>query len=325
MIMCYEFNHRSLGIYMNQSLTKHSESDILIAIENFVISLGMFPFNEQKFKCFIQEYSPLFQSIYQPDYDYFQSVLFFQELVGYVENMLNGLSNLSRVTLTTRQITSIVELVNNNKIDISKKVIGLRGQEQDNKKSLLNYITQLTQHYSKLLFIRIDLSILKEHQPDVDIRQFNDYLAIFLNRIQNKDTCFKDLQGYAWAIEQGDSKGYHCHALLIYDGHKHQNDFGLALQIGHCWKNITQQKGHSFTSNSPDYKKQFAEKGTLGIGMIHRSQPEQVQNAIQAAMYLVNPEKDNQHLRGRVKRMHSFGRGEFANKKRIIRLEPIQA
>lgn len=301
---------------MNQSLTTHSESDILIAIENFIVSLCILPFNERKFRDFLQEYSLLFQSIYKSDYEYSESIEHFKKLVCHVENIMNGRANLYGEALNAKQIISIVELICENKIHFAKQLIGLRAQEKRNKESLETYITQLTRHYSKLLFIRIDVAILKQHQHSVDIQQFNNYLTIFINRIQNQDTCFNDLEGYAWAIEQGDSKGYHSHILLIYDGHKHQKDFGMAIQVGQCWTKITKGKGYVFTSNSPEYKERFNQKGILGIGMIHRNKPEQVQNAINAAMYLVNPEKDQQHLRVKAQGMRTFGKGQFVIKKR---------
>ncbi|MDO7412022.1 inovirus-type Gp2 protein [Acinetobacter baumannii] len=127
--------------------------------------------------------------------------------------------------------------------------------------------------------------------------------------MHNQDTCFEDLQGYAWAIEQAEKKGYHSHLLLIYDGHKHQNDFGLASMVGESWNEITEDQGYFFTSNTPEYKNRLEQKGVLGIGMIHHDNPQQVQNAINAAMYLVNSEKDEQHLRARIKAMRTFGRG----------------
>ncbi|WP_262463358.1 inovirus Gp2 family protein [Acinetobacter radioresistens] len=200
--------------------------------------------------------------------------------------------------------------------DVDLELLGFKNQEKRNRNGLEEYLTQLTKHYSKLLFIRIDLSIALKHQHEVGIERFNHYLRIFINRVQNQDTCFKDLQGYVWAIEQGEKKGYHSHVLLIYDGHKHQKDFGMAIQVGQCWTKITEGKGYLFTSNSPEYKERFNQKGILGIGMIHRNKPEQVQNAINAAMYLVNPEKDHQHLRVKVRGMRSFGKGQYEIDKR---------
>ena len=50
--------------------------------------------------------------------------------------------------------------------------------------------------------------------------------------------------------------------------------------------------------------------------MIHRNNPQQVQNAINAAMYLVDPAKENQHLRVKVQGMRSFGKGQYVIDKR---------
>ncbi|NAR74955.1 inovirus-type Gp2 protein [Acinetobacter haemolyticus] len=247
---------------------------------------------------------------------YAQSVETFHSLTKAIDEMLNG-EDISVVRhLTPMQMSRLLELLHYGKLNFALEVIGLKAQEQRNQRSLREYLEQLTKHYAKLLFIRIDLSIELKHQHTVGIEQFNAYLRTFINRVQNQDTCFKGLQGYAWALEQGATKGYHCHLLLIYDGHKHQKDFGMAIQVGQCWSEITANQGYYFTSNSPDYKKQFLKKGKLGVGMIHRSKPEQVQNAINAAVYLVNPEKDNQHLRARVSNMRSFGRGRYEINKR---------
>ncbi|MDA0698127.1 MAG: inovirus-type Gp2 protein, partial [Proteobacteria bacterium] len=199
--------------------------------------------------------------------------------------------------------------------DFSKDVVYdskvFKLQESCNKNSLNLYIDSLTKHYSKLLFVRVDVAINVDYQSQTCIKVFNGYIRTLLNRIHNKDTCFKDLHGYAWAIEHGRKKGYHCHLLLIYDGHKHQKDFRLACMIGKCWKDITANQGCFFTSNTPVYKKRLEQQGKLGIGMIHRNNPKQVLNAINAAMYLVNPEKEDQYLRTKVKGMRTFGRGLY--------------
>ncbi|WP_369030217.1 hypothetical protein ABLB96_16795 [Acinetobacter sp. XH1741] len=46
--------------------------------------------------------------------------------------------------------------------------------------------------------------------------------------------------------------------------------------------------------------------------LIHLYQPIQVTNAIRAAMYLVNPEKEDQRLRAKTSpQMRTFGTGQF--------------
>jgi len=57
-----------------------------------------------------------------------------------------------------------------------------------------------------------------------------------------------------------------------------------------------------------DNLKQFSDRNRLGIGMIHRNDPEQVNNMLNTVKYLVKPEKENQHLRVKCrKRMRTFG------------------
>lgn len=293
-----------------------NESQVLITIDEFIQSICIKEFNPQQFKSELKVLSSLFKTIYQAHLKYSTSIDVFQRMVRAVDEYLCLPSISSIDDLKEFQLRYLTTIALGAYHDIQDELISFKLQENKNKNGLEQYIKKLTQHYSKLLFIRVDLSIALKHQHGIGIEQFNQYLRTFINRVQNHDTCFKDLQGYAWAIEQGESKGYHCHVLLIYDGHKHQKDFGMAIQVGQCWSEITANKGYYFTSNDPEYKAQFAQKGTLGVGMIHRSNPKQVENAINAAMYLVNPEKENQYLRTKVARMRSFGKGQYEIDKR---------
>lgn len=296
---------------MSNAVVNINESEVLIAIQNFMISMCFEGDSEQGFKESLALLIPQFKAIYQSNLQYAQSIETFHSLTKVVDHILNGQAISAVKHLDPMQMTQLLGLLRQGRLLIAQEIIYLKAQEKRNQRSLREYLKQLTQHYAKLLFIRIDLSIELKYQHQVDIEQFHAYLRTFINRMQNQDTCFKDLHGYAWALEQGETKGYHCHVLLIYDGHKHQKDFGMAIQVGQCWSEITANKGYYFTSNSPDYKAQFAQKGKLGIGMIHRSNPQQVENAINAAMYLVNPEKENQYLRAGVPKIRSFGKAQY--------------
>ncbi|OTG86974.1 hypothetical protein B9T31_04990 [Acinetobacter sp. ANC 4558] len=199
---------------------------------------------------------------------------------------------------------------------ITDQDAGYRRCEIKNQNKLRDYLTNLLNHYARLLFVRVDFAIKKQYQHEVDIEKFQGYLQVMSNRYSNQDGYFSGLQGYAWAIEEGMDKGLHCHTLLIFDGNKHQHDFGLGLQIGQYWTQLTQDKGCCFISNDPEYKKKFIQSDTLGIGMIHRDNPKEVHNALSAAQYLVNPEKELQHLRVRLPRMRTFGTGQYVTKNR---------
>ena len=138
------------------------------------------------------------------------------------------------------------------------------------------------------------------------------------SRIADQDTCFSGLHGYAWALEHGLSKGYHCHLLLMYDGNMHRGDFEMGQWVGECWEQITHGCGYIFNCNHSEYKAIFEAMGTLGIGMIHSKNPDQVYNFLNYVVpYLVNAEKEQQHLRVKDSAyMRSFSRGVANSKNR---------
>ena len=89
-------------------------------------------------------------------------------------------------------------------------------RSDDYRYSLDDYFTSLVDRHRKLLLVRVDLSYRFEHSPR--IQQFDKDIKKLISRIQNKDTIFKNQVGYAYRLEQGgQSKGYHCHLLVIYN------------------------------------------------------------------------------------------------------------
>ena len=183
--------------------------------------------------------------------------------------------------------------------------------EQRNREKLSTYLRELIGHYSKLLFVRVDLAYLKEYQEEIDIRLFRDDIQKLIGYIQDRDISFKDIEGYAWALEQGEEKGFHCHLLLIYNGALRQNDYHFADQVIKRWKEIAGQRGYGFNCNTSGHKDQFRRYEKLGVGMIHRDNAKEVENALNTCSYLVNPEKTNQYLRVKLRNMRTFGTGNY--------------
>ncbi len=135
--------------------------------------------------------------------------------------------------------------------------------------------------------------------------------------ISNKKTCFEHLQGNAWALEQGyENGGLHCHLLLIYDGSERQNDYHLAKEVGEKWKSITEGTGAYYNYHDAESKQRYDRNGKLGIGMIHRDNPQEVENAVCTALYLTKPEKVGQHLKVWLPSMRTFGHGIYRTNKR---------
>lgn len=183
--------------------------------------------------------------------------------------------------------------------------------EERNRTQLVGYLNKLITHYSRLLFVRIDLAYKKEKHLNIDIRAFRDHVRKLIGFIQDGDRCFRDLEGYAWALEQGEEKGYHCHLLLIYNGAARKQDYYHADKVIEKWKDIVGEDWSGFNCNTKEHKDQFRSMDKLGIGMIYRDNPKQVINAINTCAYLVNPEKTNQYLRVKVPMMRTFGTGSY--------------
>ena len=139
----------------------------------------------------------------------------------------------------------------------------------------------------------------------------------FRELISNKKTCFEHLQGYAWALEQGGIEGgLHCHLLLIYDGSERQNDWYLAKEVGEKWKMMTGGLGEYYNYHDAETKQKYEQNGKLGIGMIHRDNPREVENAVTSALYLTKPSKHEQQLKLWVPNMRTFGHGIYRTPKR---------
>ena len=195
-------------------------------------------------------------------------------------------------------------------------------QESHNKRQLKNYVHSLMNHYSRLLFIRIDLKYAKETSHHVTIEGFDYHMSKFrelIGKAKNckPKSCFEHLQGNAWAIEQGGEEGgLHCHLLLMYDGSERQNDWYIAKEVGEKWKEVTAGLGEYYSYHDKERKQQYKQHGKLGIGMIHQNNPVEVENAVASALYLTKPSKNEQQLKLWLPNMRTFGHGIYRTKKR---------
>ncbi|TXD96206.1 inovirus Gp2 family protein [Psychrobacter frigidicola] len=198
------------------------------------------------------------------------------------------------------------------KNDIKNENIAWRYNEGQNTKSLESHIRSLTTHYSKLLFVSVDLKYATETSHLVTIDDFDSHMNKMRDFISNQKTCFEHLQGHAWALEQGGKNGgLHCHLLLIYNGSERQKDYYLGKEVGEKWQGITGGLGTYYNWNTVANKRKYEKEGLLGIGMIHRDDPLAVKNAIRTASYLTKIDKCEQQLKVWLPNMRTFGRGQF--------------
>lgn len=172
-----------------------------------------------------------------------------------------------------------------------------RENEVRNTKSLSKKLDKAINRYSKLEVVRVDLAYKQKYHDITDIENFYDDLERLRKNIGSRKKLFKGLVDYAWALEQGETKGYHCHLLLIFNGHQRQKGWAIADKVGQLWKSITAKQGYYFNCHDPEQIKKYSEMGVLGIGRIHRGSSIEVRNMRNAVLYLVNPEKEDQYLR----------------------------
>ena len=204
-----------------------------------------------------------------------------------------------------------IQLLSGYEKAIQKDYIAWRYQSNKNSKNLELNIRSLILDKPRLLLVRVDLKYIQDLSHHITVRDFDFHMKKLRDAIHNGDTCFKHLLSHAWSLEQGeDNGGFHCHLLLIFDGSKHYKDSYLADQVGQKWQAITEGVGYCFILNTKEYKDGLARYGKLGIGMIHCNNMQEVENAVNAALYLTKPDKRDgsyQRLKVSLPNMNTFG------------------
>ena len=198
------------------------------------------------------------------------------------------------------------------KKNIMRESYDWRYQESENNKSAERYFKKLIEDKSRVLVIFIELKYLKDQRHNVTIFDFYNHMKKLRKLISKKSSCFKNLTGYVWALEQGyKNGGFHCHLVLTYDNSKEYSDWYTAKTIGEKWREVTEGLGTYHSSHDAETKRDYRKDGKLGIGRIHRDKPQEVQNAFTVAGYLTKSDKYAQKLKVWIPRMQTFGHGEF--------------
>lgn len=301
----------------------YHEAEVLAAVDHFIqeVCLGSYDLYHQNFMIDLQKLVQSFKPIYNADFFYCNTVLIFIDVVNIVDYTLSLIHQANYESIKyfdEMTVWHILTYIQSLSGCVKQQLIEFQQRELKNQRSLFDYTSTLIHHYARTLVVRVDLSIKKEYQALYNIHVFNQALEVLLRRIADQDTCFSGLHGYAWALEHGVSKGYHCHLLLMYDGNIHRGDFEMGQWVGECWEQITHGSGYIFNCNHSDYKAIYEAMGTLGLGMIHRNIDSEVNNFLNYVVpYLVSAEKEQQHPRVKDPAYtRSFGKGVFDSKNR---------
>ena len=178
----------------------------------------------------------------------------------------------------------------------------------------IEYINRQFYWRSGLLFVRVDLRYTQDFADSVTLERVQLDRDRLLADRRNFPALFYGLLGYMWCLEIGEFRtGYHIHLLLIYDGTIRTSSINVVDQIGPIWKlQITKGEGEIFSPNLQE--NQFAANGTLGIGLIHRSDERLRVNLIERVIgYIVKKSSHFQELSGLTLsgEFRSFGRGRM--------------
>lgn len=285
-----------------------NHSQLISNVDRLVRQILFGTINFQQIKSQLNEFYYSFMISLDPDFRYSKPIQAFIEST----NIIIGDTYAYNVFWDNEKTMQLINLLSSYEKMIKKDYSAWRYQSHQNSENLENNVRTLISNYSRLLFVRVDLKYIPDLSHHITIRDFDFHMKKLRDAIHNGDTCFTHLLGYAWSLEQGEENGgFHCHMLLIFDGSKHYKDSYLADQVGQKWRELTEGIGYCFIVNNKEYKGALAAGGRLGIGMIHRNNLQEVENAVDAALYLTRPDKRDgsyQRLKVSLPSMNTFGR-----------------
>lgn len=273
------------------------QATVMMAVNNFTDYMLNLELSHTDFIAHLCVLIPAFKVFDQEGSEYSTSVGAFRNIVQSVETRRGDLGIEEYLTqLSSKEISNLRNLLRSHR---SQHLAGIRlfkQQEEENQDRFLEYVQRILNDHYKVLVVRIDLGYLKASMSNITVQDFYNHIESMRHLLKDKNGCFKHLLGYGLALEQGSSKGYHAHLMLIYNGSERCQDWYLANEVIQKWHEITQGLGYGVNNNTPEKKKQYADRGLLGIGMIHRNQPLEMQNALNVASYLTQPEKFMQRM-----------------------------
>ena len=284
-----------------------NHSQLISNVDRLVRQVLSSTINFQQVKSQLNEFYYSFMISLDSEFRYSKPIQAFIEIT----NMIIGDAYAYNVFWDNEKTVQFIQLLSGYEKAIKKDYSAWLYQSNKNCRNLEPNIRTLISDHSRLLFVRVDLKYIQDLSHHITIRDFDFHMKKLRDAIHNGDTCFKHLLSHAWSLEHGGKNGgFHCHLLLIFDGAKHYKDSYLADQVGQKWREITEGVGYCFTSNTRVQKEGLARRGILGIGMIHRDNLQEVENAVNAALYLTRPDKRDksyQRLKVSVPNMNTFG------------------
>ena len=174
-------------------------------------------------------------------------------------------------------------------------------------KSTITYMDDLSNNYSKLNIVRVDLAYKKPYSDDVTLEDANKDFKHLLDNMSSKPKIFEHVVGYVCKREYTEDKGLHFHTMFICDGQKVKNDAYKADQIGKYWEQITKGDGSYHNCNRNKYEQN-------GIGMLDHKDQDKKKTVIEKVIpYICKAEQSIDPIKSSTK-AKAFTRGVVKKK-----------
>ena len=275
-----------------------NQSSVMVTIHDFVdvvlnLDIGYTEFTKQ-----LSKLIPAFKTFDEEGLSYMPPIYAFKKMCEYIDQLRSeqGLEDCLS-SLSQQDYRHCKRILTCERHLILEHVQQFQKQELANDLSLVEYVENIIADHYKVLLVRVDLGYRKEYLSQLKVTAVYEHIKAFKLLMKDHNGCFKDLLGYGVALEQGKTRGYHAHVFLIYNGSERCKDWYIADQVIQNWGRITQYKGVGMNLHTSEYKQKFAKNGRLGIGMIHRKNESEVQNALTTIRYLTSQNKFEQCLR----------------------------
>jgi hypothetical protein len=260
-----------------------------------------------------------FQVFKQEGIEFAASIRAFIAVTEHVNSQRGMLSFGEYLTgLSIEEIRGLRRILHTHRGLIREEIKSFTRQKELNRVALLEEFEGAIKAYHEVLVIRVDLYYSRDRLIEITIHDFYQHIGKLRNLITDKNGYFDALLTYAISLEHGITKGFHVHLAFVINESKYRSDYHIAKWVIEKWQEITLGKGYGWNNNTAENKKNYHDQGTLGIGIIRRTEPDQGNNALRAVAYLSDPEKYGQRLLIKIKDHNSYSKGKYQHHGRPI-------
>ena len=295
------------------------QAGVMYAIHTFVDVCLNFDMPNEAFIFNLERLWCAFEVFKQDGIEYAASIRAFIAVTEHVNSQRGMLSFGDYLSgLSIDEIKALRRILHAHRGLILKEIQRFVDQKEKNRKKLLEEFEGAIKAYHEVLVIRVDLYYSRDCLIEITIHDFYQHIEKLRDLITDKNGYFDALLTYAIALEHGITKGFHMHLAFVINESKYRNDYNIAKWVIETWQEITLGKGYGWNNNTTENKKNYYDQGTLGIGMIRRTEPDQGNNALRTVAYLSDPEKYRQTLLVKPQGRRTFYKGDYQHHGRPI-------